>query len=223
MEEKRLAQTADSYDRMAAEYTRRLFHELDGKPFDREQLDRLAERLRGRGMVCDMGCGPGHIARYLADRGVAMVGVDLSPEMMATATRLNADIHFYQGNMLALDVADGAWAGVVAFYSLIHIAPDEAVAALAELRRVLQPGGLLLLAFHTGGTTLHETEAWGERVDLHFWLYDAAEMVGYLEAAGYHIEQVIERDPYPPEIEYQSRRAYILAVRKEELATDRHG
>ena len=215
MNEQQLTDTARSYDRVAADYARDIYDELAGKPLDREVLDRFAGRLRGRGVVCDMGCGPGQIGRYLADRGLDVVGIDLSPGMLEQAAALNPDIEFYQGNMLALDEPDGAWAGIAAFYSIIHVPPGEVVAALREMGRALRPGGLLLLAFHTsdasGKRELRETEMWGEQVLLDFWFYDAAEMAGYLEQAGYSVEEVVEREPYAPEVEYQSRRAYILA------------
>ena len=82
--------TQSSYDRIADEYARQIYGELAGKPLDRAILDRFAERLRGRGAVCDMGCGPGQIGRYLADRGLPVVGVDLSPAMLSVA-RSNLD------------------------------------------------------------------------------------------------------------------------------------
>lgn len=205
--------TSASYDRIAADYVRHVYHELDGKPIDRAILDLFAAQLAGRGTVCDMGCGPGHIARYLADRGLDMIGVDLSPGMVAQAASLNPDLKFYQGNMVGLEEPDGSWAGIAAFYSIIHIPRIHVVAALAEMRRVLKPGGLLLLAFHVGEEDLHETEVWGHRIDLKYTLYGADEMMGYLEQAGFIVEEVIERGPYAPEVEYQSQRAYILARR----------
>ncbi len=205
--------TAGSYDLIAAEYSRRIAHELDGKPLDRALLDRFAERLRGRGIVCDLGCGPGHVARFLAERELDVIGVDLSPGMVAQATALNPGIPFGVGDMLALDVDDGAWAGIVAFYSIIHIPREQVVLALGEMRRVLTPGGALLLAFHIGNETLHVDEMWANAVALDFAFFEPAEMVGYLEQSGYLVEEVIERDPYAPDVEHQSRRAYILATK----------
>ena len=60
---------AGTYDRVAKPYGEQFFHELDRKPFDRELLDRFAARGRGRGRMCDVGCGPGHVGRYLVERG----------------------------------------------------------------------------------------------------------------------------------------------------------
>lgn len=211
MNEPQRDDTRASYDRVATEYARTIYGELAGKPFDRALLDRFAGRLRGRGVVCDMGCGPGQIARYLADRGLAMVGVDLSPGMLSQAAALNPDISFHAGDMRALDEPDGAWAGIAAFYSIIHIPPGEIVAALAELRRVLMPGGLLLLAFHIGDEVVRLEEMMGQAVAVDFWFYGPAQMSAWLGQAGYAVEEVIERGPYAPEVEHQSRRAYVLA------------
>jgi hypothetical protein len=85
-----------SYDAIAEEYAEKFFDELDGKPFDREVLDRFAASVKDPGPVCDLGCGPGQIARYLAGRGVGAFGIDASVSMAATARRLNPTLDFRQ-------------------------------------------------------------------------------------------------------------------------------
>src|SRR6202162_4597955 len=94
----------ESYDRLAEEYARRIFNELQHKPLDRELLDRFAAAVRGRGEICDMGCGPGHAARYLRDAGATVFGLDLSPGMLEQARSLNPGVLFREGNMMALDL-----------------------------------------------------------------------------------------------------------------------
>src|SRR5687767_2004876 len=88
-----------SYDTVADEYVRRFFDELKDKPFDRQLLDRFADSVRDVGAACDMGCGPGQVARYLHERGVQVCGVDLSPGIVERARVLNPDIEFQQGDM----------------------------------------------------------------------------------------------------------------------------
>ena len=221
MEQQQLDNLQASYDRVAEEYAHRIFDELQYKPLDRQLLDRLAASLPEGGIICDMGCGPGQVARYLHDRGAQVIGVDLSAQMIAQAQQLNPDIDFKQGNLLALDVADEAWAGIAAFYSIIHVPRDEVVAVLQEWKRVLQPGGRLLVAFHLGVEVLHLEEWWGQPVSADFVYFQAPEMQAYLQAAGFQIEDLIERPPYP-DVEHQSRRAYLLArkPRFTQLATD---
>jgi SAM-dependent methyltransferase len=201
-----------SYDAVAEEYARRIADELQHKPLDRALLDRFAAATRYRGPVCDMGCGPGHVARYLKEKGVNVAGYDLSPKMVEAARRLNPGISFHQADMTALDHADGAWVALVAFYSLIHIPRPEITGTLREFRRVLQPGGLLLLAFHIGDETLHLDDWWEQKVNVDFFFFQPQEIARELEAGGFEIEEIIEREPYP-EVEHQSRRAYIFAKR----------
>ncbi|HYG82212.1 MAG TPA: class I SAM-dependent methyltransferase [Pyrinomonadaceae bacterium] len=207
-----MTELRDGYDRVAADYAREFADEMDRKPFDRKVLDWLAEKVKGLGPVCDMGCGPGQVARYLHHRGVEACGVDLSAEMVRHARALNPEIHFRQGDMLALSgVPDETYGGIAAFYSLIHVPRPSLADALCELKRVLRPAGTLLVTFHLGRETLHKDEFFGRPVSLDFHFFESAEMKERLTAAGFDLEEAIERDPYPPEVEYQSRRAYIFA------------
>jgi ubiquinone/menaquinone biosynthesis C-methylase UbiE len=196
---------------VAQQYADQFGDEMSSKPFDRKMLDWLIEKTAGLGTLCDLGCGPGQIARYLHQRGATACGIDLSSEMVKHAQALNPDLQFQQGNMLALTgVADHAYGGIAAFYSLIHIPRQDMLQALGEIQRVLCPRGVLLVTFHIGREVVHIDEWWGKKISADFFYYETAEMKGYLKEAGFEQEEAIERDPYP-EVEYQSRRAYIFA------------
>ncbi len=201
-----------SYDRVAENYAVQFQDEMERKPFDRKMLDWLAEKVGELGIICDMGCGPGQIARYLHDRGVNVCGVDLSPEMVRQAERLHPEISFQQGDMLALaGVADNSYGGIAAFYSIVNLPRASVASALQEVRRVLRPGGVLLLAFHIGAGIKHLDEMLDKKVSLDFFFFETAEVKDYLRTAGFALEEAIERDPYTEDVEYQSRRAYIFA------------
>ena len=201
----------ESYDQLADEYARRLFHELENKPFDRALLDRFAAEIAGLGEVCDMGCGPGQAARYLRDRGINVSGLDLSAGMLEHARRLNPDILFRQGDMMVLELPDRTFAGIAAFYAIVNIPEQSLPVVFAEMCRVLRPGGLLLLAFHVGREIIREKELWGQPISMEFFYFQRAPIQQFLEASGFVIEEVMERGPYAPEVEHQSRRAYIFA------------
>lgn len=198
-----------SYDRLAGEYTRRIYEELDHKPFDRELLDRFA-RLVGPGKVYDIGCGPGHVARYLSERGVDVTGLDLSPQMVEQAASLNPGQPFVVGDMANIDLNDNTLVAIVAFYSIIHILRPQVGGVLREFQRVLVPSGWLLLAFHKGSEIRHFDSLWDVPVNLDFIFFEQEEMESWLKEVGFEIVESHQRPPYP-EHEAPTERVYLLA------------
>ena len=199
------------YDLVADEYARRISDELRHKALDCRLLDRFAESVRNSGIACDLGCGPGHIARYLHGRGIQVCGMDLSRGMVERARRLNPGIELNQGDMRTLPVRDNTWAGIAAFYAIVHLPLPDLDRSLREMMRVLAPGGRLLLSFHIGEDTAQIESLWESGAALEFHFFRVSTVRGSIERAGFEIEEIIERDPYAPEVEYQSRRAYIFA------------
>lgn len=202
--------TQASYDQVAVEYSERFKDEMDDKPFDRDCLDHLAREVGELGPICDMGCGPGQIARYLHRQGVKALGVDLSANMVAEAQRLNPEIHFHQGNMLSLPDPDNSWGGIAAFYCIIHIPREQIVEALLEMKRVLKPGGILLVTFHIGTEIKHLDEWWEKSVNLDFAFYLPSEMEDWLREADFELKDTLIREPNP-EVEVATQRAYLFA------------
>jgi uncharacterized protein (DUF952 family)/SAM-dependent methyltransferase len=201
----------ESYDNVAADYSERVGGELEHKPFDRGLLDSFASQVKGQGKVADLGCGPGMVSRHLRDKGVAVVGIDISPRMLACASWINPGIEFQLGDFSKLEgIPDDSWAGIVAFYALVHLPREQVTPVLREFWRKLRPGGLLLLAFHLGNEVRHASDWWGHPVDLDFVFFETTEMLSYLWGAGFDTDSHIERDPYP-DAELQTRRGYILA------------
>jgi SAM-dependent methyltransferase len=202
--------TQTSYDQVAVEYAERFKDEMDDKPFDRNCLDHLAREVGNLGPICDLGCGPGQIARYLHRQGIDTLGVDLSPRMIEEAQRLNPDIHFHQGDMLSLPDKDNSWGGIAAFYCIIHIPREQIVDALREMKRVLMPGGVLLLTFHIGDDIKHLDEWWEKPVNLDFAFFQPEEVEAWLKEANYELIETLVREPNP-EVEVATRRAYLFA------------
>jgi SAM-dependent methyltransferase len=208
----RAAKTQSSYDALAEEYARHFANELDHRPRERDLLRRFAHQCRNRGLICDLGCGPGHIARYIRDFNPDVMGLDISLGSLMQARWSNSEILFLQGDMLALPFAAGKMGGIVAFYSIVHFDGPEVDQALTEMRRVLSPEGQLLLGFHVGTNVVHVDEELGVRVDLdaRFFLMD--DLTHRLTRLSFRVVEQFQRDPYP-EVEYQSVRGYIWAAK----------
>src|SRR3954471_23701990 len=142
-----LTETRTAYDTVADLYAEQHQDVLDASPWDRAVLGTFAELVGGSGPVADLGCGPGRLTGHLASLGLDVFGVDLSPGMVDVARRAHPGLRFEVGSMAALDIGDGSLAGALAWYSLIHTPPEELPSVVAELARVLAPGGRLLTGF----------------------------------------------------------------------------
>ena len=198
-----------SYDVVAEAYAAQFFDELSRKPFDRTLLDAFAADCEGRGTVLDVGCGPGHVARYLSERGVTAAGVDLSPAMVDLARQLNPGLEFSTGDMRHLEVADNSLAGIAAFYSVIHIPRPGVGAVLAGFRRASLRDGRLLLSVHGGTGSIHRDEFLGHAVPFEATLFSLGEIVSLVEAAGFWVDEARQRVPY--EFEHPTPRIYVRA------------
>ncbi|MFG2843776.1 class I SAM-dependent methyltransferase [Kitasatospora sp. NPDC048296] len=199
-----------SYDAVAEEYLGRIGGELAYKVVDRALLGVVVEEAAG-GVVADLGCGPGHVAGWLAEQGAGVVGVDLSPRMVELARREQPKAEFRTGDLLALPAADGEFAAAVALYSVIHLEPEELLPAFVEMWRVLRPGGVLLVSFHLGDEVRRMEEWWGHRVDVDFHFRGTDAVAARLAEAGFAVEARLEREGLPEEA--PTRRGYLLARR----------
>lgn len=192
-----LARTRTSYDTVAASYADLLAGYLDRDPHDRGVLGWFAELVRdgGGGPVADVGCGPGHLTAHLHRLGLDAVGIDLSPAMVERARRDHPQVRFEVGSMTGLELGDASVAGVLAFYSLIHVPDEQVPAVLAELVRVLRPGGVLLLGFQVGDVARHLDQAYGHPVDVHSHRRPVERVASWVRAAGLLLEAEVVRDP----------------------------
>jgi SAM-dependent methyltransferase len=200
----------DSYDSAAEAYVAHLAAELTQKPLDRHLLNRFAEATRGRGLVADVGCGPGHVAKYLHDRGVTVVGIDVSPAMIRCAAGLHPGLEFRLGDMRALGLRAASLVGLVAFYSIVHLESAELDGVMRQLRRVLTLDGLALVSFHIGAHVVHVDDLFGAPVNLDFRFHAPSTVIEALHAAQFAVIEHVEREPYEG-AEYPSRRCYLLA------------
>lgn len=201
--------TRASYDALAVEYAEYVRDELMAQPWERAVLSVFAELVRAdrAGSVADVGCGEGRVTAHLRDLGLDVFGIDLSPGMLAVARRAHPDVRFEVGSMLALDLPDGVLAGVVAYYSTVHVPDDLLPVALAEFCRVLAPGGYLLLAFQVGDE-LRLAEAFGHVVALEFHRRRPERMAELLDLAGFVVRSRLLREPDAGE---RTAQAYLVA------------
>lgn len=173
----------DAYTGRATEYVD-LFGSVDAAhPEDRELIGGWARTLDGP--VIDAGCGPGHWSAFMASAGAVVEGVDLVPAFIEHARARFPGVPFRVGSLRNLGVPDGQLAGILSWYSLIHLEPAAVAQALQEFARVLAPGGGLLLGFFESGELRKFPHA---VVDAYSWPVE--ELAELLSDAGF---TVVER------------------------------
>lgn len=138
----------DAYDTLADTYADFVRGKLEEDPLDRALLGLFAELVDGP--VVELGCGPGRMAAHLHGLGVDASGLDLSPRLIEIARQTYPQVRFEVGDMASSNLPDASFGGVLSWYSIIHSAPEQIPGILAEMNRILVPGGHLLLGFFEG-------------------------------------------------------------------------
>lgn len=193
-----IANTRTSYDAVAVGYAEQMRDSLVDKPYLRAQMTLFADLVKaaGDGPVADVGCGTGHVTAFLCSLGLDAFGIDLSPGMIEVARRDHPAVRFEVGSMTELGLADSSVAGLVAWWSLIHVPDDEVAVVLAHFRRVVRPGGVVLVGFHEGNGTTHKTNGYGGHpMDVYVHRRPAARMAAWLHQAGFTVEARTTLDP----------------------------
>lgn len=208
-----LSKIEKAYDLVAKEYAEEFFEEHEKKPKDREILLRFFQEIGNKRPVWDFGCGPGQTTKYLKDLGLEISGLDLSEKILEQAQALYSEIHFQKGNILDLTFENNSIAGIVSFYVIVHFTEEQVNKAFQEIFRVLKPSGLLLLTYHIGKETIHLDEFLGKNIDIDFMFFTSDFILSRLKKIGFEHIEIIERDPYPEDVEYPSRRAYVFATK----------
>jgi ubiquinone/menaquinone biosynthesis C-methylase UbiE len=201
-----------AYDTVADEYVVAFADDLTRLPVDRSVLDATVARLGGAGPVLDLGCGPGQVGQYLADRDLPVVGLDLAPRMLVVAAGRAGRAGFVCGDMQRLPCRDHSFAAVVAFYSVQHVRRAALQPLLREIHRVLAPNGLVVIAAHLGQGEVYVDELLGHTLAPFGGTFFSRQELGEaLVAASFTEEASEERSPLPHE--HPSERVYLTARR----------
>jgi ubiquinone/menaquinone biosynthesis C-methylase UbiE len=199
-----------AYDAVARDYEAAFGDDLSRLPLDRQMLERALQAADGGGLILDLGCGTGSAGRYLTSKGGRVLGLDLSIGMLRSAASTNR-FPLCQGDMRSLPFRDGAFAAIVAYYSIHNVIRTELGTVLAEARRVLRPGATLLLSTHLGEGEVYSNEFLGHHITTTGGsLYSSLEIIEQVSTSGFTVEATEIRGPLSHE--HQSQRVYLLAT-----------
>lgn len=168
------ASVADEWDHLR--------RELYGERFTD---DALRELLPADWTVADLACGSGSVAALLAPRVAEVIAVDLSPEMLEAASRRigaaaapGGNVDLRQGALEQLPIASATCDAALLLLALTHV--EEPARAVAEMARVLKPGGRAVIV----DLLRHDREEFRRRMGQRRNGFDAAELASLLADAG---------------------------------------
>ncbi|MEU3984138.1 class I SAM-dependent methyltransferase [Streptomyces sp. NPDC026672] len=181
----------ESYDRVADNYAHMVVTtgvgDIRHHPWLKASIDAFADTVGELGPVLDVGCGPGTVTAYLAERGLDVSGVDLSPRMIENARRLHPHCRFSVASATELDLAEASLGGVLGWWSLFNLPRDVLPQVLAHFAHALKPGGHFITGTHVGDEDVVRTEAYGGvpvRWTTHKW--QPEQLRDLIERAGLH-------------------------------------
>jgi len=192
--------TRKSYNLAAEKYFQDFKDEMKQKEFDRVFLDEFSSHFTSESMLCDLGCGPGHITRYVFDKGLNIFGVDISEKCIEIARRENPKMRFMTMDMARLDLANESIDGIISFYSIIHTPKQFQPLLFQEFNRVLKMGGRITVVVKKGNTEGYINEPEGYKTSLYFANFNEDEIRNYLKSNGFKIDFLKTRHPYDFEI-----------------------
>lgn len=213
MSDRRRVQRA--YDAMASVYHEHLPDLRAEQPVDRAMIGAFVEHARvlDPPAVLDAGCGTGRLVSTLQAGGLEVTGVDLSPGMLDVARSLHPEVRFHVADLARLPFDAEAFAGVLAWYSLIHVPPEDLAGPLTEIARVLRPGGFFLTGFQIGSgrRTVHHASGGVKDYEAYLWTPDA--MAGALLRAGLEPVARCARAVEPDSFDGGHDQGFVLARR----------
>jgi len=201
----------NAYDIAAKAYADMCFYELYDKPLDKKLYDLFFERVVNKGIVLEIGCGPGEIANYLKMKGIDVIGLDISDKMIEIAKQLNPFIDFRVGDVFDLKFKDNSVAGIVAPYLIVNFRLSDIPKAFSEIYRVLNDSGQLLISFHSGQQELELDDFFVKGNTIPYTYFDSDKIKDKLVDSGFKIIEYIHRMPYEGEV---TKRTYIFAEKK---------
>ena len=183
-------------------------------PLDRAVVSAFVEMLNGQAhaVVAEVGCGSGRVTAHLADAGLPVIGLDLSPAMATVASLLRPDISYAAAHMGALPLRSGVLAGIVAWYSVINLPADALPQVFSEFARVMLPGAPVLLAFQCGeGERVDRPSAYGHPVPMTYYRHALDEVATAVVQAGFRLHSTLRREP---ELQHETTpQAFLMAHR----------
>ncbi|HSW54295.1 MAG TPA: methyltransferase domain-containing protein [Ignavibacteriaceae bacterium] len=193
--------TRQAYNLAAQKYHDLFHNEMNEKEYDRKLLNSFAAKFNKDSLICDAGCGPSaHIGRYLFEKGIKVVGVDISEKCVELAQLNNSNMNFECADICSMPFDKNSFDGLISYYSIINTPKIYVNKIFAEFHRVLKPDGYLLIAVKAGINEGYVDELLEIKTKIYSSLFGQEEIADYFKKAEFALEFIDKRNPYDFEI-----------------------
>ncbi len=181
---------------------------MEGKPFDQQYLDAFLASLNKECVIYDAGCGPGHITKYIFDKGYPVKGIDISYKCIQIAAKKYPAFSFECADFLDWQVTPHSVDAIISFYSIIYTSKNEINQIMEVFYNAQKPNGKILLVLKEGDFEGYQDQVLGIQVKSYFCEYRLEEISEILQRNYFNVHSLEIRAPYAHEI--NSNRIYII-------------
>lgn len=205
--------TRNAYNLAAQKYHDLFHNEMNEKEYDRNLLDSFSKKFTKDSLICDAGCGPSaHIGKYLFEKGIKVLGVDISEKCVELAQQYNPHMQFECADISNMPFDDNLFDGLISYYSIINTPKIYVHQLFTEFRRVTKPNGYVLVAVKAGTTEGYSNELLGIKTKSYLSLFTKEEISHYFQDAGFTIELIDKRQP----LDFEISNERIFAIGKKQ-------
>ena len=195
------SKTRKAYNLVAQKYHALFQYEMQEKEYDRKLLNNFSKKFNKDAILLDAGCGPSaHIGRYIFNKGIKVIGIDISDECVELAKKHNPQMEFKRQDISELQFENNMFDGIISYYSIIDTPKKYVYKLFNEFRRVLRQAGYLLVVVKAGKEEGYVHELLGIKSELYFTLFSKEEIANYFMQAKFTLEFIEQRNPYNFEI-----------------------
>jgi len=194
--------------RFAYTYVQKQYNAFALQETSKPWWDTFLAELPDDGCILDLGCGSGIPARYLASKGMRVIGIDISPEMISLAKKQVSGVPFICADM-EMQWPGDTFDGICVFFSLLHLPKKKTTRLLHKIYHWLKPGGVFVITVVEGTTEGLCEDFMGEGVPVYLSYYTKEELMSSLRTVGFSVTAA--RDLYIKTENFEETELFMLA------------
>lgn len=175
--------TLNTYNKIALKYDKEYGNDLSDTPY----IDMFLKNVNGKNIL-DIGCGPGTLSKYVADKGYNVDAIDFSEEMLKIAKERIDNVNFEKMDMRNIQT-NKKYNGIMLAYSLFHISKKEVKEVIPKYYNLLEDDGIMLIILQEGQGEMYVEEKLEKGLKKFINYYTFEEIENVLNNSGFVILQ----------------------------------